>query len=97
MTLKELLTKYPDGKFRKARKVHKCDYIESGTYRPCQRPIARDEIYYDPRQAKDLRKGHYETLRICAYCAGIPVSMPQCDLFVTAPVESKSQAEKRKE
>lgn len=88
--------KYPGGRCRRARKIHRCDNVEPGWARPCGRVIGISEIYFDPRIAKDLRSGHYETLRICARCAGLPYSMPQFDLFVLAPVESVSESQKRR-
>ncbi len=97
MALAEILLKYPGGKFRKARTNHKCDNIEPHWKKACRRPIVKGEIFFDPRIAKNLRDGHYELYRICGRCAGIVNSLPQFELFVTAPVESRDSEEKRKQ
>lgn len=95
MALCDTLLRYPGGRCRKALKRHRCDNLEPGWSRPCGRPIASGEIYFDPRIAKE-RRGHYETMRICARCAGIPEPMPQLELWVSAPVESVDSSERRK-
>ncbi len=75
---------YRNGTIRKARKAHPCDGHRDGKI--CRRFIGPGDPYFDPRIAKDQRDGHYETIRICADCAGIIERRDQLEFFpATAP------------
>lgn len=54
---------YPNGKFRRARKDHRCDYGPPA--RPCPTTIRRGELYFDPLESNPDRAGGFGGFRFC--------------------------------